>query len=118
MCGTFIQILNHSLAIDDHLRQRQWLVRQDVGQRKMLPDKIRLIETVSRIDVLLHTGQYSELERLSGGECLTAEEMKIAIEDYPEELTQRPTYDLEAGSIIHVSGSSPTEWSVYLRLLA
>jgi hypothetical protein len=82
----------------------------------MLPDKIRLIEIISHVDVLLHTGQFLELERLSEGVRLTAAQMKIAIEAYPEELGPRPAYDLEEGSVVHVSGSAPAEWSVYLHL--
>jgi hypothetical protein len=81
----------------------------------MLPDKIRLTETVARVDALLHAGQFSELERLSGDDRLTAEEMRIAIEDYPEELVPRPAYDLE-DPVVRVSGSAPAEWCVYLHL--
>jgi hypothetical protein len=82
----------------------------------MIPDPTRLAGTVARVDALLHAGHYSELERLSSGVRLTAEEMKAAIEDYPEELVLRPTYDLEEGSVVYVSGSAPAAWSVYLHL--
>jgi len=82
----------------------------------MLPDKQRLAESVAHVDRLLHAGEYSELERLSCGVRLTAKEMKSAIEDYPEELAPRPTYDFSEGEVVHIRGSSPAEWSVYLHL--
>jgi hypothetical protein len=82
----------------------------------MLPDKTRFTDTVAQIDQMLHGGQYAELERLSGGKRLTVEQIKAAIKEYPEELAPRPAYDFEDLDIIHVRGSSPAEWSVYLHL--
>jgi hypothetical protein len=82
----------------------------------MIPDKQRLTATVARVDIMLHAGEYAELERFSGGVRLTAEEMKSAIEDYPEELAPRPAYAFSEGEVVYISGSAPAEWSVYLHL--
>jgi hypothetical protein len=82
----------------------------------MLPDKTRLTETLRLVDRLLYEARYSELEQLSAGKHLAAEEIKRGIADYPEALTLRPSYDLEASDIVYVTGSMPAEWSVYLHL--
>jgi len=82
----------------------------------MLPDKIRLSETLALVDKLIHEGRYSELERLSGGKRLTAEQIKRGLDDHPEELATRPAYELGDADIVHVTGSMPAEWSVYLHL--
>ena len=82
----------------------------------MHPDKIRLEATLAHIDKLLHSGEYTELERLSDGERLTAVEIQQAIDEYPEELAPRPEYCIETTDIVYISGSKPAEWSVYLHL--
>jgi len=82
----------------------------------MFPDQKRLAATVAQVDQLLHNGQFAELERLSGGQRFTAEQIKTAIEAYPEELAPRPAYDFEEGEIVQVRDRSPAEWSVYLHL--
>jgi hypothetical protein len=82
----------------------------------MLPDRSRLSETLALVDQMLHERRFSELEQLSGGKRLTAEEIGRALDDYPEALTTRPAYELEDGEIVHVTESVPTQWSVYLHL--
>jgi hypothetical protein len=82
----------------------------------MLPDSTRLSKTLALVDKLLHEGHYSELERLSGGKRLTANEIKQGLDDYPEPLTTRPAYELEDDDVVYVTGSAPAQWSVYLHL--
>jgi hypothetical protein len=82
----------------------------------MMPDTKRLEMTVAHIDVLLHAGRYRELEELSGGKRLRAEHIAAAIEEYPERLAVRPSYNVDDLSVVYVRDSSPAEWSVYLDL--
>jgi hypothetical protein len=82
----------------------------------MMPDTKRLQATVAHVDALLHAGRYRDLEELSRGERLTAEEIAVAIRDYPERLAPRPTYDVEDLSVVYVRDSVPAKWSVYLHL--
>ena len=82
----------------------------------MLPDTTRLSATLAAVDKLLHERRYSELALLTGGKRLTADQIRSGIEDYPEELTTRPAYDLTDGDVVYVDGSIPAEWSVYLHL--
>jgi hypothetical protein len=81
-----------------------------------LPDEKRLSATLALVDRLLQSGCYAELEQLSGGMRLTAEEIESAIRSHPEPLGLRPAYELGDDEIVHVSGSTPAAWAVYLHL--
>ena len=68
------------------------------------------------MDLLVHSGSFLELERITDGKRLTAEQIETAIEECPEVLGVRPSYKLEDGAIVFVSDSEPLQWSVYLHL--
>lgn len=82
----------------------------------MSPDTARLIKTVALVDELLHSGRYSDLEQLCRRRRLSADQIKNAVEDYPEELAVRPDYQPEDLSVVHVTASVPAKWSVCLDL--
>jgi hypothetical protein len=82
----------------------------------MNPSAARFEATMRHIDSLLHARDYSELERLSKGRRLSADLIRSAIEEYPEELSIRPEYKMDHFDIVSIRDRAPVEWSVYLDL--
>jgi hypothetical protein len=56
------------------------------------------------------------LARLSSGIRLTADDMKRAIETYPEPLAAQSSPDWYRTDVVHVRDSHPAAWSVYFHL--
>jgi len=65
---------------------------------------------------MLVTGDFAALERLSGGQRLTADEMRVAITDYPGSLVMPPHEAFQHLDIVPIQNSKPREWSVIMSL--
>ena len=72
--------------------------------------------TVQHVVSLLENGAYGELENLSGGVRLSAEEMKEAIDGYGRKITRFPEAGYEELNVVKVRNSSPKQWSVNVPL--
>lgn len=70
-----------------------------------------LRDAVARIVELLVRGQYSEIERISGGKRLTAEEVGAAVRDYGRTLKSPPGGEPKL-DVIQVANRTPPTWSV------
>lgn len=76
----------------------------------------KLRQTVQNVTNLLAREAYGELESLSQGVRLSAEEMKEAIRSYGRKIARFPEAGYKELDIIEVSGSNPKQWSVNVPL--
>ena len=75
------------------------------------------ISNFSRVIVrMLVDGQYSELERISGGNRLPAELLEQSVEEYGRTLVMPPEKAFDNIDVIEVEGSSPKQYSVSVDL--
>jgi hypothetical protein len=77
-------------------------------------DKLR--RTVERVVGLFEKEAYEELETLSGGNRLSAEEMKEAVTNYGRKIAPFPEAGYKELDIVEVDHSNPKRWSVYISL--
>jgi len=73
-------------------------------------------EQVESVVVLLVTGDYEELEGLTGGVRLTASDISNAIRQYGRSLVYPPASAYNAIDTVLVMGSTPPQWSVQMQL--
>jgi len=73
-------------------------------------------ETVSLVHNLLVTGQYAELEKLTGGVRLSEEEMRKTITDYGRTLIAPPNSAFELMDLIDAKNAEPPRWSITMPL--
>jgi len=65
---------------------------------------------------LLVTGKYADLERLTHGTRLTANEMAKAVADYGKQLTLPPQDGFKLMNMVEVKNAQPKRWSVTMPL--
>lgn len=76
----------------------------------------KLRQTVQHIVSLLEKKAYGELESLSRGVRLSAEEMREAIEGYGQEIFHLPEAGFKELNVIEVRNSNPKQWGVDVPL--
>lgn len=76
----------------------------------------KLHQTVRAVMRLLEKEAYAELECLSQGVRLSAEEMKEAIKSYGRKIACFPEEGHKELDVIEIRGSSPKQWSVNVPL--
>jgi hypothetical protein len=79
-----------------------------------MADSLR--EKVKFVVELLAAGKYEDLENLTGGRRLTAEEMALAVREYGRSLIPPPDDVYENLDVIQVQNAVPAEWSVWIPL--
>lgn len=82
-------------------------VSASINQRK-------LRDTILRVTQLLVEGRYEELETLTEGKQLSAEQIAKAVEDWPSHVIMPPDDSLESlvYGILEVPNSHPEQWLV------
>lgn len=80
----------------------------------MNQEKLRL--TVQHVVGLLEKEAYGELESLSGGVRLSAEEMREAIKGYGQKISHFPKAGFNELNVVEVRNSNPKQWSVNVPL--
>jgi hypothetical protein len=79
-----------------------------------MPDQLH--EAVSAALKLLVSGEYAQLERLTGGIRLNAEEIRKAVTDYGRVLITPPDSAFELMDVIKVKNAEPSQWSITMPL--
>lgn len=77
----------------------------------------KLRRTVQHVMSLLENEAYGELESLSGGVRLSAEEMKEAVEGYGRKIACFPEAGYRELNVVEVRNSNPKQWSVNVPLV-
>lgn len=72
--------------------------------------------TVKSVVDLLVAGKYMELEELSTGTRISADDMADAIRQYGRVLVAPPQYAYEDLDVVQVRNASPPRWSVRMGL--
>jgi hypothetical protein len=72
----------------------------------------KLHSTVKTVTDLLAQEAYIDLEKLSNGVRLTANELKKAVVEYGCKIVPTPVQGYEELDVIEVIGSKPKQWSV------
>ena len=67
---------------------------------------------VKTVTDYLAQGEYEELERLSNGIRLKANEIETAVVDYGRKIEPLPDTVYEELDVVEVDGSEPKQWSV------
>lgn len=75
-----------------------------------------LKQPVRQVIELLVEQKYSELESLTKGIRLTAEDVRQAIATYDEKLVMPPDDSYRLMSVVRVRGAEPPKWSVAMPL--
>jgi hypothetical protein len=75
-----------------------------------------LEQSVRRVIELLVAGKYSELEALTNGLRLSAEEMAQAIRGYGRELTSPPNEEFDLMTVVEIRNAQPRRWSITMQL--
>lgn len=73
-------------------------------------------EIIASLISLLVEGDYSEIERKTHRERLSAEEMKTAVEQYGKKLVTPPSEAYNDMDVIKVKGSRIPQWSISMPL--
>ncbi|MDM8009222.1 MAG: hypothetical protein QUV05_24025 [Phycisphaerae bacterium] len=76
----------------------------------------RFANTVKSVVDLLVAGRYAELERLTAGTRLSADDMAGAIRQYGRVLVTPPEEAYEDLDAVQVRNASPPRWSVRMSL--
>lgn len=79
-------------------------------------DNEKLFRTIVYIVNLLVQGKYNELEVLSGGNRLSAEEIRQAVADYGRRLVLPPIDSLKHLDVVTIRHSDPVRWSANIDL--
>ena len=79
-----------------------------------MPDQLH--EAVSVIHNLLVRAEYAQLEKLTGGVRLHAEEIKKAVIDYGRILITPPISAFELMDVIKVRNAEPPKWTITMPL--
>ena len=72
----------------------------------------RLVDPVAQVLGLLATKEYGELERLTQGVRLSAQEVAKAVADYGRTLIIPPAEAFNLMEVAQIRGSSPQRWSI------
>ena len=76
----------------------------------------RLEQPIRQVIEYLATGRFVELEKLTKGQRLSAQEMARAIGEYGMELVLPPDYAFELMDVVEVRDAKPPQWSVAMPL--
>ncbi len=76
----------------------------------------QLRQPVREIIELLVTGRYAELETLTKGVRLSAQEMAKAISDYGRQLVMPPEEAFQLMDVVEIRNAQPPRWSVTMPL--
>jgi len=79
-------------------------------------DQSQIHNSVRRIVTMLAEADYSGLERVTNGHCLTANEIAGAALEYGRTICALPTTALQQIDIIWVTYSQPIAWIINVRL--
>lgn len=80
----------------------------------MTPEKVT--RAIEEVVPLLIGARYLDLEKLTGGVRLSADELKSAVESYGKKLRLPPPDAVEPRSVVEIENASPRRWSVYVDL--
>jgi len=78
--------------------------------------KLQLKEQVQRVIGFLVAGRYSELESLTNGIRVSAQEMATAIADYGRNLVSPPEEAFRLMDVVEVPSADPPRWSITMPL--
>ena len=76
----------------------------------------RLLHSIRQVIEHLVAGRYVELETLTNGQRLSAQEMAKAINDYGRKLVLPPEDVFELMDVVEVRNAQPQQWSVAMPL--
>ena len=76
----------------------------------------KLIEPVNQVIELLVAAKYADLEKLTHGVRLTANEIAKAVTDYGRKLILPPHDGLRLMNVIEVKNTDPKRWSIVMPL--
>ena len=76
----------------------------------------QLIQPVRQVIQYLVAGKFAELESLTGGRRLSAQEMARAISDYGRKLVAPPDDAFALMDVVAVRNARPAQWSVTMSL--
>lgn len=83
-------------------------------------DATKLADTLAHLVQLLVSGQFEELERLSGGRELSADELRTAVAEYPHRLVMppgsSPDWLREGDEVMEIEGTMPPSYHVDVDL--
>lgn len=65
---------------------------------------------------LLAEGQYDEIEKVTNGVRLPAEQIRSAVEQYGRTLVQPPSEAYELMDVVEVKSAEPPRWSITMPL--
>lgn len=76
----------------------------------------RIISAVKQVLALLVNEQYDEMQSLSRGVRLSAQEMRGAIDQYGRHLIMGPAEQLQEMDVVEVRMATPKRWSIQVPL--
>ena len=76
----------------------------------------RLQEPLGKVIDLLVTRKYVELETLTNGVRLSAQEMARAISDYGHDLVSPPKEAFDLMNVVEIREATPRQWSITMPL--
>ena len=76
----------------------------------------KIFKTAHHLVELIVKCDFEELQRISNGVRLSANEMRTAVEDYPATIIMNENMDLQSLDIIEITHSNPKAYSVDIDL--